>query len=47
MMLNIQASIKDISSLITKFCSCSCSYVRVVIELNDDWASLINIEWQQ
>jgi hypothetical protein len=46
-MLNIEASIKDISSLITKFCSSSRSYVKVVIELNDDWTSLINIDWQQ
>ncbi len=44
MTLNIQASIKDISFLITKFCNCSCSYVRVDIELNDDWTSLINVD---
>jgi hypothetical protein len=36
-----------ISSLITKFRNCSCSYVRVVTELNDDRTSLINIDWQQ
>jgi uncharacterized protein YkvS len=44
MTLNIQASIKDISFLITKFCNCSCSYVGVVIELNDDLTSLVNID---
>jgi hypothetical protein len=43
-MLNIQASITDILYLITKNFSCSCSYVRIFIELNDDWTSLINID---